>query len=316
MTQLIKGFYSDVLIDPQGQVQWSSSWRSNLIVRNCNLLLAALMKRHQGMQGILCLAIGEGKDDWDSSHPLPLLTDSQLTSELARQALTMDQITYLDNASRPTESPTNHLEITVDLRGEEIVTNGSQSLREFGLFGGNATEEANSGFMINHVIHPRIDLTSGLTLTRKLRLTFTAGTILQEELVGFGADLPVISIDGVGDEYASDFSEQGINTLSDLLEIDPLVPVVDIPQVKLREFRAKARMVTHLYVTLAPFVPLADRSISNILIERPENLAEAIDSANVTTEMATRFQEELAVLQIALDNVQLQRITLGDLINA
>ena len=177
MPQLIKGYYQDVLIDTQGQARWDSGWHSNLIVQRCNLLLAALMKRHEGMQGILYCAVGEGEDDWDSSRPIPLLTNSRLTSELARQALTQDQITYLDNAGQPTESPANHLEITVDLRGEDIVTNGSQPLREFGLFGGNAAVEPNSGFMINHVIHPRIDLTSGLTLTRKLRLIFAAGAI-------------------------------------------------------------------------------------------------------------------------------------------
>lgn len=65
-------------------------------------------------------------------------------------------------------------------------------------------------------------------------------------------------------------------------------------------------------INLIPFVALADRNISSILQERPEDIAVAMDV--VTTEMVTRLQEELAVLQVALDDAQLQRIMLGDLI--
>ncbi len=90
----------------------------------------------------------------------------------------------------------------------------------------------------------------------------------------------------------------------------------DIPLVKLREFRAKARMVMRLRISLPPLAPFADRSISSFLRERPEDLAAAINTPGVTPQMVTRLQEEIALLQIALDDAQLQRITLGDLIHA
>lgn len=315
MIRPIKGHYHDVLADCHGLVHWESAWHSNLIVQKSNILLAALMKRHEGMQGILYWAIGEGEDDWDSIHPHPHLTTTRLTKEVSRQALTVDQIVYLDDADGPTETPTNRLEMSAEFKGEDLVSNGTQPLREFGLFGGDAKEDSDSGFMVNYVIHPRIDVSPELRLIRKLRLTFAAGAIQPEELTGFGAALPVASIDGVGDVYAGHLGEQEIQSLSDLVEIDPLLSVGNIPQVKLREFRAKARMVMHLRVTLAPFTMLADRSISSLLLEKPEDLAEAISLPGITPELVAQFQEELAVLQIALDNTELRRITLGDLIN-
>ena len=316
MNLFLEGCYHDALADSQGRVLWESSWRSNLIVLKCNLLLAALMKRHEGIQGILYWTIGEGEEEWDSIRPHPHLTTIRLSHEVARQVIAADQIVYLNDSNEPTETPSNRLEVSAEFRGEDFVSNGIQPLREFGLFGGDATEELNSGFMIDHVIHPRIDLTAELTLIRKLRLTFAAGAIQPEELIEFGAALPVTSIDGVGDEYASDLVEQDINSLGDMVEVDPLSPIGNIPKVKLREFRAKARMVTHLRVTLAPFAMLADRSISSLLSERPEDIAEEIGLPGITPEFVAQLQEELALLQIAMDNEQLQRITLGDLMSA
>jgi len=274
-----------------------------------------LMKRHEGMEGILYLAVGEGEGGWDAGRPIPVLTNAQLTNEVYRIPLLSNQVVYLNNDGQPVDTPTTLLEVAGEIKGEEVVTNGSQPLREFGLFGGDATGEPNSGYMIDHVTHERYDLTPELTLNRKIRLTFTDAVISKEKLTEFGATLPVMSIDGIGDAYTADLSSQGVQTFSDLVDIDPLLSVEGIPQVKLREFRAKARIVMSLKVTLAPFASLADQNISDLLMENPEKIAEKTGLSEVTAEMASRFQEELAVLQIALDNVQLQRITLGDLIN-
>ncbi len=315
MTHGIRGIYRDTLIDHQGRVCLKSVWHSNVIVQNCNTLLAALMKSDKGMSGILYFAVGEGESDWDSMRPNPMFTTSQLTTEVRRVVLNDNDIAFLDNTGQPSKTPTNQLEITVTLRGEDFELSEFQSIREFGLFGGNATEESDSGFMINYVIHPRIDLVPGMTLNRMLRLNFSGGFILETELTGFGTTLPVTSIDGIGDIYRADLEAEGIQTLGDLIEIDPLVSVGDIPPVKLREFRAKARMVTHLRLDLSNFEPLYDRDISSIISEIPEDLAGEIDSPGVTPEMVTELQEELAIFQIALDDVQLQRIRLDDLIN-
>lgn len=130
---------------------------------------------------------------------------------------------------------------------------------------------------------------------------------------GFGLTLPVAAIDGIGDKYAKLLNKQDIHTLGDLVDIDPLQPIGNIPPVKLREFRAKARAVTHIQVDLAPFIPLADWNISDILKTEPGKLAEMIDSPGVTPQKVTRFQEKLAGLQVALDDEQLKSIPLKEL---
>ncbi|HUX76173.1 MAG TPA: hypothetical protein VMY40_05990 [Anaerolineae bacterium] len=189
MTQLIKGCYHDVLTDSQGRVQWEDGWRPNLIVQPCSVLLAALMKGHPALQGILYWAVGRGEKDWDALCPSPRPDDTHLAAEIARQALTPEQIVYLDDADQESDVPTNCLEITAEFKGEDLVSNGFQSLREFGLFGGDATGAPDSGFMIDYVIHPRIDLSPGDTLERKLRLTFASGAVQPEEKVA-GSGLP------------------------------------------------------------------------------------------------------------------------------
>ncbi len=168
--------------------------------------------------------------------------------------------------------------------------------------------------MINYVIHPRIDLTSDLTFTRKLRLTFSMGAVHEEGVMGVGAKLPVISIDGIGDEYVDEFGKNGIYYLGDLAEIDPFSLVSTIPQTRLKDFRAKARMVSCLGVNPALFTQLAEHSISSLLSKRPEILA--TNAPGLTSEFIKQLQEELSVLHIALDDAQLQQITLGDLIKA
>lgn len=309
MIQFIRGRYRDVLTDSQGRVRWDSGWRPNLVVHQCNLLLAALMKRHRGVRGILYWAVGEGESDWDALCHSPRPDDTRLVAEIARQALTPDQIVYLDDALAPTETPTSRLEITAEFSGDDV--SAPQSLREFGLFGGDATAAADSGFMVNHVIHPRIDLSPGDTLSRSLRLMFASGAVQMERLTGFGAALPVSSVDGVGDVYVSILGGHGIHSLGDLAKVDPSRPVGDIPPVKLREFRAKARLVMCLQVSRASLEPFADCSVSRFLGESPQGLMQP----GVTLNMVQRLQEALANLQIALDDVQLQRIMLGDLIN-
>lgn len=123
----------------------------------------------------------------------------------------------------------------------------------------------------------------------------------------------MISIDGIGDEYAAELGENGIHSLGDLARIDHFNPVGSIPQAKLGEFRAKARMVMRMEIDLTPFIALADSSISNILCERPEILVEV---SGIIPEMVKQLQEELAVLHITLDDAHLQSITLSELINS
>jgi len=313
--QHINGCYRDIFVDYKNQTLWDSLWRSNLIVQNCNVLLAVLMKRHEAMQGLLYWAIGKGVPDWDTNSPNPVSTTSMLNNEVARQAIAAEQIVYINDANTPTENPTTRLEVTMEFKGEDVVTSGSLSLREFGLFGGDASEIKDSGFMIDYVIHPRIDITPGVKLIRKLRLTFTSGILPEENLSEFFASLQVSGIDGIGDKYTSDLNGQGINSIGELVEIDPLNPVGNIPQIKLIEFYTKAKMLMRLRISIVPLDQLSDYSISNILMESPENLVTVINKPGITSEIIRHLQEELAVLQVALDDAKLQDITVGDLFN-
>lgn len=316
INQHIKGYYRDVFVDENNQVLWDTLWRSNLIVQNCNVLMASLMKRHEAMQGILYWAVGKGLPDWDSNNPNRVSTTSKLNNEVARKAISAEQIVYINEANTPAENPTNRLEVTMEFKGEDVVSSGSLSLREFGLFGGDATEISDSGFLVNHVIHPRIDMTPGLKLIRKLRLTFSSGILHEEELSNIIAELQVSSIDGIGDKYSGDLNSRGINSIGELVKINPLNRIGNIPQIKLIEFYTKAKMLMRLRISIVPLDQLSDYSISNILMESPENLVNVINKPGITPEIIRHLQEELAVLQVALDDDKLQDITAGDLLNA
>ncbi|MBI5558482.1 MAG: hypothetical protein HY885_12680 [Deltaproteobacteria bacterium] len=312
---MIKGSYNDRLLDGQKKVRLDRGWRPNLIVAGCNRLLAALLKNEAGVGGILFLAVGEGLKEWDSTLAQPQPADSRLIKEILRRPIASEEILFLDSAGLPAAAPTGRLQISIQLTRDNFPANGFQPVREFGLFGGNATPEPDSGLMINHVIHPRIDITAGLTLRRTLRLDFAQGYAAKEEILGFGAGLPARSIDGVGDVYGRALAAAGVNVLADFPAMDPLAPLAGIPGVKLREFRAKARMVMAIRASLTLFTSLFHLSISELLRAKPEMLANMADSFTVTSDMAANLQEELMVLQVALDDEQLKKITLGSLLD-
>lgn len=312
---LLQGFYRDRLCDSQNRPRWDGGWLTNRVVESCNGLLAALMKGEPGFSGILYWAVGEGAASWDNLMPNPNADDRQLSNEIARKALTAEEIVFLDEDNEPVERPTSRLQIGTTFTREEFGGQGLQSLREFGLFGGDATEAANSGWMIDYVIHPRIQLSAGMTLTRNLHLTFGIGGA-GETVGGFGGALPVNSIDGVGQRFSSVLNVAGIRTLNDLIAVNPLQRIASIPGVKLREFRAKARMALGLRADLLPFASLSEWSISNLLRADTEVLIAEIDAPEVTARHVIQMQEALAVLQVALDDTALQEISLGTLLSS
>lgn len=316
MKTAIIGRYRDVCHDAQGRKLWDSGWQNNLVVQSCYILLAALMKRETGISGILYWAVGTGDPGWDRLMPGPVPADTQLRNEIARLPMDMSRIVYLDNENAVSESPTNRLEIRASFNADALGFEGPQPLREFGLFGGDAADAAGSGIMINYVIHPQIPLSADMSLTRTLHLSFCGGAQLGDGMSGFAARLPVISIDGVGEQFSRVLNAAGVNTLDDLLQIDPLQPLENIPAVKLREFRAKARIVTGFRANLSPFSALFERSISALLQTNPEELAAETDSPTVTPERVVRMQEALAILQVALDDAVLQEINMAGLLVA
>ncbi|MBA2669175.1 MAG: hypothetical protein H0U67_02255 [Gemmatimonadetes bacterium] len=312
---IFTGRYCDTVVDHAG-VHHVHPWRSNLVVATCDLLLAALLRRQEGIAGILFWAVGEGEREWDARLPSPRTTNTRLARELARQALRADQIVYLDPSGNPSEAPTARLEVTAEFAGSDFGAEGTQALREFGLFGGDATEAPDTGFMINQVIHPRIDLGPEDTLLRRLQLTVGGGQVGREAVVGFGGALPVTSLHGVGTVYAEALDAAGIRTIRALSHINPQRRIAGIPAVTLLEFRAKARMVQHLQIDVAPFAALSGRSISSLLLTPPRTIVQELPDSGITVGAVARLQDELAVLQVALDEDSLQRITLGELLSS
>ena len=141
----------------------------NLVVDDCSRLIASLMKRQNGFQGITYWAVGSGNSSWNNQNPpSPIESDTKLLNETFRKVVTLDDIKFLDVNNNPTANVTNRLEIKVTfLEGE---ANGE--LREFGLFGGNATGTKDSGIMINRKTHGLIFKTSGMQLERTIRIVF------------------------------------------------------------------------------------------------------------------------------------------------
>jgi hypothetical protein len=311
----LRGTYRDRLTDAQGRPVWDSGWRTNRVVDSCNALIAALMKAEPGFSGVLFWAVGAGATSWDNLMPSPLAADRQLSNEIARKAVVPADIVFLDDQDAAVAGPTSRLRIASTFTPADFGGQGIPSLREFGLFGGDATTTANSGWMIDYVIHPLIRLSAGMTLTRNLNLTFGLGGPGIVDLPGgFGATLQVGNIDGVGARFASALSAAGVRTLNDLIQLNPLQRIASIPPVRLREFRAKARMALTFRADLIPFTALSDRSISSLLQADPATLAAAIGVPAVTASHVIQLQDALAVLQVALDDDALQQITLGTLL--
>lgn len=141
----------------------------NTVVDDCSRLIASLMKGQVGYKGITYWAVGSGAGTWDNANPpAPTVGDTKLFKETYRKAINPSDITFLDSNGKPTTSVTNKLQIKVVFTESEA--NGE--LREFGLFGGNATATKNSGIMINRKTHGLIYKTSGMRLERTIRIVF------------------------------------------------------------------------------------------------------------------------------------------------
>ncbi|MFZ5765278.1 MAG: hypothetical protein ACOY4H_06740 [Thermodesulfobacteriota bacterium] len=313
MSITIHGYYHDRLL-ASNRLPIDRGWRPNRIMNGCGVLLASLIRGGGNLTGIIFVAVGEGMKSWDGEAATPNPTATRLASELMRRPLPADSIVFLDEADRPASNPTARLAIEIRLAREDFAGTTPQALREFGLFGGNATAAANSGILLNHVIHPRIDLTAGLTLHRTLRLDFRQSPAPLLPAAGtFGAHLPVRAIDGVGEVYGAALNRIGIMTIADLAAAPSPAPA-DIPQVRMMEFRAKAGLVLTIAADLTPLAAMADRSLSAILRLDPFSEETLRQLGDTTPDRLHRLQEKLAILQVALDERALHKLTGGELL--
>ena len=139
----------------------------NLVVNSMLPLLQCLLKNDSNYSGIQYWAVGSGSESWDESAVNPTLDETTLTNEIGRKQIEAGDIKFIDSNLEETTTPTNVLEITATFGSTEC--NGTW--REFGLFGGKATSELNSGIMINKKHHAVLTKTSDMVIERRIRLT-------------------------------------------------------------------------------------------------------------------------------------------------
>jgi hypothetical protein len=169
----LQGIYRDILYDAQGRVKFDSQWRSNLIVNDARVLLAAFMN-NASPKGVQLLEIGKGDPTWDNTLPKPNANARALFDPAPFQIPLGPklEIVYLNESDfvvRP--GPTSRLQITATLGPNEpppVGNTGIYPLREFGLFG----LLDNTEYMIDYVIHPVIHKSVDDTFIRRVRLIF------------------------------------------------------------------------------------------------------------------------------------------------
>lgn len=305
---MLRGRYRDVIRDCRGQLLSDSGWRRNTVVGSAWPLMAALLKNDPAFSGILFWAVGAGDAQWDSARPSADPSATQLAAELDRAAVPAADIDYLDDGGATNPSPTNRLEVAVQFQWPVQ----AQTLREFGLYGGDASLAANSGRLIDYVVHARIDLAAGATLSRRLRLNFAPvpGLIWLEVPTHWLGDSPTVLLDGVGRTYATTLSGLGIDTISQLAGTEPTALANGVPLMKFVEVRARARHALRSAADIVGVPGLEDQTAWDVIGTPPATLA-ANTGASLDT--VQELREQLSALQLALDTKFLRRTTVGEL---
>lgn len=141
----------------------------NLVVNSFLRLVMCLLKKQSGYTGIQYWAVGMGNASWDSNMPTPDINATQLTAEIGRVAIPASEIKFLDS----NYAETNNLTNIIQIKHTFGVNDCNGTWREFGLFGGNATSNINSGIMINKRHHAVLTKTEEMTVERTMRFTLT-----------------------------------------------------------------------------------------------------------------------------------------------
>lgn len=155
---LIRGSFRDRVRAGAG-APWGP-WRPNLVMFRSLDLVGELLSNAPGLRGIAFLAVGAGEESWDASPPPPDRGRTRLTAEVHRVPLEPGRhLTYDPAAGR--------LRVRVSIgRGR-----ATGPLREFGLFGGDASARPGTGYLVNHRSHELIEKEPGDTLAREILLS-------------------------------------------------------------------------------------------------------------------------------------------------
>lgn len=159
-----KGEVIDKYIHKDGTVEVFEG--HNIIVDKIFTLMACLLKSPSSASA-LYWANGIGDASWDATPYEENSGVSSLVNEIFRKQISASDISFITEAGVVTAGLTNRLQITTLFNYAE--SNGD--LREFALFGYNASATANSGIMINHKVHGRRSKDSEIQLERIIKLT-------------------------------------------------------------------------------------------------------------------------------------------------
>jgi hypothetical protein len=170
----LQGHWQDTFVYLDGRVV-HGPWRANQIQDGGPALVQGLLARRAetepGFTGVSYMAVGEGEVGWDLTAPTMLRSQETLTSEIARTAIPLSGIAFVDpDTFVPVGGVTRVAEYSATFGPDEA--NGD--LREFGLFGGVADGDPDSGTMLNWITHPVFAKTSDFSLIRRVRITITA----------------------------------------------------------------------------------------------------------------------------------------------
>ena len=169
-TRPLRGEYRMILRDSVTGEIIESRKGHNIIVNSASILIARLLKdNNEPDGGITYLAVGTGGVGWNLQNP-PQPTNTQITlnNEIARKAFTTEDITFIDpTTGDPTVVPTNVLDFTATFNETEAVG----PIVEMGLFGGDASDIADSGTEINYRTFPVLNKSNSMTLTIIFRIT-------------------------------------------------------------------------------------------------------------------------------------------------
>lgn len=115
------------------------------------------------------MAVGSGLAAWDRTLPELQRSIARLENEVARRQIRRRDVQFLDEGDQPTNTPTAKVRISTEFLANE----GEGTLREIGLFGGKATNAANSGLLISYFVFPRLEKLADARLQRSITVDLT-----------------------------------------------------------------------------------------------------------------------------------------------
>lgn len=143
-----------------------TDWKKNTVLVGMSVIVSMLLNNEGGFSGIQYHGLGSGDAAWDTTVVDPDFTDTTLLAESYRKI--PDSVVYVDQAGDPSVSPTNRLLVTTTFDYGEA----TGSIREQGIFAGDATASADSGLLMNCIRHKEIYKGLGEKLIRRIRFTF------------------------------------------------------------------------------------------------------------------------------------------------